>query len=283
MKADYAEIQEKSTKVHERNRAFFLKELGLYGRMTELILEPTAEVPPKWSYDVKWAADARTAMELVIARMFNDFEATKHLILHGLCEQIHMPLRDSNECMMLIRLFSREPKRAQDWILELKQYPADQVRDWLSKLGEKVPEYELYRRFSQRSHPNIIGSSYRIEESTRHDGSIESRTIHYGAYPNDEWTALSFKWLLATMYWSLAVVLPRIYVPFMDDAVAWTSSVHALWPELHGLDSNIWQKPSPRERDVSDWNKWRISQARRRLGLERLQSMLSDEERASDK
>jgi len=281
MKADYAQIQHRSAKVHERNRAFFLKELVLYGRMTELILGPTAEVPPKWRYAVKWAGDAQAAMELVIARMFNDFEATKHLILHGLCEQIHMPLRDSNECMMLIRLFNRDPKRAQDWILELKHYPSDQVRDWLSELGEKVPEYELYRRFSQRSHPNFIGSSYRIEESTQQDGPIESRTIHYSAYPNDEWTAVSFKWLLVTMYWSLAIVLPPIYVPFMADAGAWTSAVQSLWSELHALDSNIWRKPSPREGDLSDLNKWRISQARRRLGLERLQSMLSNQERAS--
>jgi hypothetical protein len=222
-------------------------------------------------------------MELLIARMFNGFEATKHLILHGLCEQIQMPLRDSTECMMLIRLFNRDPKRAQDWVLELKHYPTDQVRDWLSELGEEVPEYELYRRFSQRSHPNLIGSSYRIEEFTQQDGSIESRTIHYGAYANDEWTALSFKGLLVMMYWSLAIVLPPIYVPFMADAEAWRSEVQSLSSELHELDSNIWHKPSPQEGDLSDLNKWRISTARRRLGLERLQSMLSNQERPSGK
>jgi hypothetical protein len=53
-----------------------------------LILGPTAEVPSRWTFAVKWVEDAQAAMQLVIARMFNDFEATKHLILHGLCEQI---------------------------------------------------------------------------------------------------------------------------------------------------------------------------------------------------
>ena len=275
MVADYRAIQERSTKVYDRNRALFLKEVGLYGRMAELILGPTAEVPPKWEFSAKWIDDVRTAMQLVIARLFGDFEAAKYLILHGLCDQMHMPLRDSTECMMLIRLFRRDSKKAQDWILELKQYPADQVRDWLSELGEKAPEYELYSRFSQRSHPNLLGLSYRVEEVIEQDSSVESRIIHYGAYPNNEWTALSLKGLLVTMYWSLAVVLPLIYVPFMADPEKWRSGVQLLRSELHELDSNMWQKPSSGEGNLSALTKRQISVARKRLGIERLERMLS--------
>lgn len=271
----HEDIRRRSTAIYDMNRSIFLTETHLYGQLAQLLLAPVEEADSRWKIDAKWPDDVKTALVLAIARMFNDFEASQSLILQGLAEQAYMPVRDSIECMMLTRLFRLDPEKAPDWLYKLKHYPAAHVRQWLEERGENPPEYNFYDFFSRRSHANLIASAYRVEETTTSDGSLESRTVNFGAYPNHLATAIAFKFLLAMMYCAIRVALPPLYVPFMHAPEEWQSNVRALQPELEKLDPRLWQLLSGSE-SVSDddLSKWEQDMIRRKSGQQTLERKL---------
>lgn len=271
----YEEIKERSQQIYERNRAFFLKERDLYSKIAELILTPLEEPDSNWKPGGMWPDDTKTAITLAIARMFNNFEASQNAILHGLAEQAHMPIRDAIECMMLTRLFRLDPTKANDWLYRLKLYPADHVKKWIEEAGENSPEYLFYDFFSKRSYANIIGSAYRLIEKTNEEGALETRTIHFGADPNNVVAATAYAFLLAMMYCAVRVVLPLVYVPFISDPRAWEEQTTALGPELQTLDPRFWQMSTQPESVTEDkLNDWEQDLIRRKSGHKTLEKRL---------
>lgn len=271
----YEEINKRSEQIYEQNRAFFLKERYLYSRLAELILSPLEEADSKWKLHAKWPDDAKTAIVLATARMFNDFEASQNAILHSLAEQAYMPIRDAIECMMLTRLFRLRPEKANDWLYSLKLYPADHVKKWLEEAGASPPEYLFYDFFSKRSHANAIASAYRVKEMTNDEGSVNNRTVHFGADPNNLITATAYGFLLAMMYCAAKVVLPPLYASFMKDLQGWQDEISALAPELEGLDPRFWQMSSqPESVSEADLSEWEQDMIRRKSGQQTLERKL---------
>ena len=136
----YDSIKKFEEKLSERLKRTFLKERILFERMSELVLEATEPLAAYWKDD----SEGQPAVMLLNSRMFNDFEAAKCLLMWGLPEQAVMPMRDTIECMMLMRLFEHKPELARRWVTNLAEYSPGNVNAELKKLGVDAPEYRLY-------------------------------------------------------------------------------------------------------------------------------------------
>jgi len=197
--------------------------------------------------------EKKAAVLMLISRMFNDFESAKLLILNGLCEQAYMPLRDTIECMMLIRLFNAEAKRALRWVSRLAEYSPGQVKKRLDELKIDAPEYALYSPLSRLSHANLLGSLTHVQEVNLGDRNL-LRTYHFGGFRNDKWIGRELQFALIHMIFALVGPLGQTYWLHLPDPHGWYEDVMALMPRLQKCGADIeaiWpEMPTRHERDA---------------------------------
>jgi hypothetical protein len=117
-------------------------------------------------------ADPITSLTTILVRLFNDFEAVKLLALMGLSDQSNGPLRDSIECMMIVRLFQVDPKTSTRWLTHGNEYTPGAVYAELDRRGIAALEYAMYGFLSDRTHPNLMGSVGTAKETDHGGGHI---------------------------------------------------------------------------------------------------------------
>lgn len=230
----YDGIKEFEEKLSERLKGTFLKERMFFERMSELVLEATEPLSGYWKDDSK----GQSAIMLLNSRLFNDFEAAKCLLMWGLPEQAVMPMRDTVECMMLMRLFEHKPELAKRWVTNLAEYSPKNVNAELKKLGIEPPEHKFYPMLSQISHTNLLASVTRVEETDLNNGSTYFK-FHLGGYTNTQIISQYFLLLLILMFLALGGPLARIYASLVKDYRKWWDSVMSLIPDLEGLGAEI--------------------------------------------
>lgn len=216
----YDSIKAFSQRNIEHNLVVVCEELVLFERIAELILEPIDQ----------WAdLEDSDALLLLVARMFNDYEAAKNQIVVGLHDQSFSSIRDSFECMLILRLFLIEPERARRWMENLSEYAAGSVKKALNELGIETPEYGCYGPLSKLAHPNFLASTHLVTE-TEVSRDIVLRRYSFGAYRNDNWLKINFRNLLAYMMFLLLMVLPSVYSLLMsrEDLEPWCERVWEL-------------------------------------------------------
>ena len=230
----YDSIKNFEEQLSNKLKGAFLKERMIFERMSELFLEAIKPLSGYWKDD----SQGQPMLMLLNSRMFNDFESAKCLLMWGLPEQAVMPMRDTIECMMLMRLTEHKPELAKRWITNLAEYSPGNVNTELKKLKIEAPEYTLYPMLSQRSHSNLLASITRVEEETLSNGNIYLK-FHFGGYTNLKLIAQDFLLLLILEFLALTGPLARIYASFVEDYKKWWDSVMAFLPELEELGAEI--------------------------------------------
>jgi hypothetical protein len=230
----YDSIVEFEDKLHQRTKGFFLEERLIFAEMAELILSPLEHTPTSFE---GVEGHKKSVIGMLISRMFNDFEAAKLLILTGLCEQAYMPVRDSIECMMLIRLFDVDDKRALRWVKRTAQYSPKLVKQRLDELGIEAPEYAFYGPMSMFGHANVLGSVTHVQEKDAGKGAL-LREYHFGGFANYKWIGMELQMLLVHMLFALVGPLTQIYTQYLPDPDDWRAKVILLVPRLQkcGID-----------------------------------------------
>lgn len=245
----YDSIVQFEEKLHQWTKGLFLEERLIFAEMAELMLEPIESLPPVTEGE---EGDKKSALLMLISRLFNDLESAKLLVLTGLCEQAYMPLRDSIECMMLIRLFNADHKRAIRWMTRLAEYSPGDANKRLRELGIAAPEYALYGSLSSLGHANLLGSLTHVEEVDLGDRNV-IRVYHFGGFGNPKWISLHLQWALIHMFFALAEPLAQVYWSYLPNRHDWYEDVMALIPRLQKCGANIqaiWpEKPTRPERD----------------------------------
>jgi len=190
------------------NQALVAADNALYADLAESMLEPLEVVQGQWNY-----REEKTAQILLIARLFSGFEAVKLMILNGLLDHSHMPLRDTVECMLLLRLFEARPDLAIRWISKLKHIDAGTAKAELDKAGSDTPEYALLETESGLSHANAIGSAPRVTETKVSEGV--NRNFKFGGFRQDRQVTLMFRSLIGHMAFALVGPLTEVYMPYL--------------------------------------------------------------------
>lgn len=239
----YDRIVEFEDKLHQWTKGLFLEERMIFAEMAELMLYPLEQFP-----DSSKGKDGekKSVVLMLISRLFNDLEAAKLLILNGYCEQAYMPLRDTIECTMLLRLFQVDEKRALRWVTRAAEYSPRLVRERLDELGIKVPEHAFYPFWSSVAHANLLGCVTKVRETELGEGTL-LRTYHFGGYANERWIGLQLNLALLQMLLALVGPLTEIYSEFFSDVVAWHKKVMETVPRLRkcGLGVGIeYDKPA---------------------------------------
>ena len=229
----YIERREKALSEWERGR--ILKERMLFRRMMNLILDPIGR--SVWTS----VGDEMNAVLLLVARLFNDFEAAMRLTLMGLGEQAYMPMRDSIETTLLLKLFSVEGKLASRWMKNLNEYRATSVIARLKEHDIDLPLNDMYSMYSQLVHPNIVASMHVVEEIDCAEDQVLQR-YHFGGMRNEGFIELQAKSILTLQITSLIMALGDIYVNIHPEFESWWDEVRALPATLRqelGLDIEL--------------------------------------------
>jgi hypothetical protein len=245
----YDRVVEFEENLHQWAKGLFLEERMIFKEMAELMLKPIEYLPPVTEGE---DGEKKSALLMLISRLFNDLESAKLLALTGLCEQAYMPLRDSIECMMLVRLFNVDDKRAIRWMKRPAQYSPGDAHKRLRELNTDAPEYGFYGSLSTLSHANLLGSLTHVEEVDLGDRNV-IRRYHFGGFGNLKWISLHLQWALIHMLFALSDPLAQVYWPYLPNPHDWYEDVMALIPRLQNCGANIqaiWpEKPTRPERD----------------------------------
>ena len=245
----YKSVQDHEEHLYDWFRGLFLKERMLSAEMMELMLE-AVEATANTRVDdqllnVEEVEDLKQSADMLVAvRMFNDFEAAKLLILHGLPDQTYGLMRDAVECMMMMHLFHHDPERAKRWLTSLKEYSPGIVKSRLQELDVELLEYDLYGTLSTLAHLNLLGSLATVAEVKVGESGV-FRQHHFGGFRNEKWAARQFQFLLLLQYLALATVFARTYGAYINDLGDWVQRVHRLLPNLQELNVPINEEDSP--------------------------------------
>ena len=169
----------------------FIEQQDLHARMMQLMLDPL-----EWSRRSHPTVNLHSAGVLLTSRVFNDFEAAKQLLLVGLIEQVIGPIRDAVECALLLHSLVHVPERANRWLNDMKEYHPAEARRVLSEEGADTTTYQLYDTLTYLSHPNMLASVARVQESQPF-GDYYWRAVHFGGFRNVEWARIQWFTLLA--------------------------------------------------------------------------------------
>jgi len=210
----------------------FSKECLLFEEMSELILD----VSEPYTRYREVEDEGKTVCVLLHTRMFNDFEASKLLLLYGFPEPARMPIRDSIECMLLIRLFLNDATRARRWVNNCAQYSPGDVNAELTRQEVYAIEYEWYGLFSHLGHTNMLASATCLNETLFDDGSV-FRTFCYGGRRDERVVPSTFLQLLLLMYVALTGPLFQMYKAEEAQTLPWTEKLKAVGNKLHDLVS----------------------------------------------
>lgn len=208
----------------------------VYQELMELLIEPLDSVQHQWD-----DSENRSAVMLLISRLFNDLQAAHHLALLGLTEQSIHGLRDAVECMLLIRLFDAEPNLALRYLKYAKEYSAGNCVAILKQKKIDPPEYQLYTMLSTLAHPNVFGAVAHVSEERLPEGIL--RIYHFGGFKNALWIRQELRNLLGCLGLALVAVLPPIYAPVMHDFKGWASRVLEAVDKLPALGMDVQTQP----------------------------------------
>jgi hypothetical protein len=206
----YDNIQRFERNLRSTNLALVAADNLVYEHIAELMLEPLEMLQDQWNN-----REDKSVQNLLIARLFSGFEAVKLLILSGLLDHSHMPLRDTFECMLLLRLFEVRPNLAIRWITKLKSIDAATARAILNEAGFETPEYVLWETESGLSHANAIGSAPRVTETEMSEGV--NRSFNFGGFRQDRHVRLLFRSLIGHMTFALVGPLTEVYMPYFSE------------------------------------------------------------------
>jgi len=235
--ADFSEIRNEikqfELSLHIHSYKHFEKQVILFEEMMELFLEPLNEVTSKWHNK-----EEKCALMFTLIRMFNDYETARLLLLNGFPEQAVMPMRDAIECMMLFRLFGKNPKFALRWTDYFKEYKASTVKTFLDELGVDCPEYAFYGMFSQMVHPNLLSVASKV---TEHELGAKGmvRSYHFGGMNRPTWTTPVFNNLLVFLLMTILSVLSPVYSIYMKNPEEWWNKVLLVKDKLAKLGANL--------------------------------------------
>ena len=222
----YRQIADFEDRQNEWTKSQFLTERALFEEMMNDILVPISRgvgevlVPQD---------DSKDPVLLLMARLVNDFEAPKRLILMGLGEQAYQSMRDSVETSLLLLLFQLDEKLAMRWMLDLKQYTAGNTIAQLRKYKVDYPLGEMYSMLSVLSHPNFLASMHVVEEVKVGEDHF-LRTYHFGGYRNAGFIKLQFGTLLVLMMVAVLTALPSPFAANDPEYQNWLEKVQ-YWPQ----------------------------------------------------
>lgn len=248
----YPKIEEFEANNFEWHKSVFLKERILFEGMIALMLESFKTL----SDFRKESDEGELAMPTLATRMFNDAEGAKHLLLWGLPDQAQPLIRDIIECMMLFRLFRREPKMAKKWLMDLAEYQPGTVNAMLLKLGVIATEYVWYGLLSHQGHSNFLASlSHCRETEVGEKGTLFE--FHFGGARTPETEFLiqvGFVVLLYLLFIALYEPLAGLYYERSEsDAFSrWSEKARELKPKLVELVSEIAERPASGKSRVGD-------------------------------
>jgi len=233
MGTNYDEVKHFQFSLQIHSYKHFDKQVALYEEMMELFMEPLNEVTSQWHYK-----EEKSPLMFVLARMFNDYESSRLMLLNGLPEQAIMSMRDAIECMMLFRLFSEDSKFALRWTEFFKEYHASTVKTFLDELGIDCPEYAFYGTFSEMVHPNLLSVASKVTEHALKD-SMLIRRYHFGGMNRPTWTGPVFGNLLVIQLMTIMSVLPPTYFRFMKNPEEWRNKVLVAKDKLVELGADL--------------------------------------------
>ncbi len=272
MGKNYDEIKDFELNLQIRSYKYFDKQVALFEEMMELFLEPLHEVTSSWHYK-----EEKSPLMLVLARMFNDYESSRLLLLNGFPEQAVMPMRDSIECMMLFRLFSKDSKYALRWPEFIKEYKASIIKASLDDLKIDCPEYAFYGMLSEMVHPNLLSVASRVTEH-KLDNENTIRSFHFGGMNRPTWTQTVFNNLLVLMLMTLLSVLPPTYSILIQKPEEWWNKVISVRDKLEKFGTKVQlkegeetiQEKNIRKRVYKKSKIWRIEAELKQLDDKRI-------------
>lgn len=219
--------------LHIHSYKQFSEEVSIFDEMMELYLEPLDEITKCWHFD-----ESRSPTMLLLARIFNDCESTRLLLLNGLSEQAVMPMRDIIESMMLFRLFGCDSKLALRWMNNLKEYQHSMVKKRLDELEIDCPESAFYGMLSEMVHPNLLPAAMKVTEQLQ-TNDLLVQTYYFGGMNKPSWIGIVFNDLLILMLMTLMSVVPPTYFPSMNNPDGWWSKVLTMKDRLVNLGADI--------------------------------------------
>ncbi len=269
MGTNYDKVKEFELVLQIKSYKHFGKQIALFEEAMELFMEPTEELSNKWHFK-----QGKSPRMILLARMFNDFESSRFLLLNGLPEQAITHMRDVIECMMLFRLFDKDSKRAKRWMTNLKEYHPSDVKKRLDELEIECPEYAFYGMLSQLTHVNLLSVVTHITDK-RLSNNLILETYHFGGINNPTWIGLVFNNLFIFIFISLISVLPPVYLPSMKNPQEWWDKVVGLKAKLGGFVEGLeFEEPENEEERM----------VFKKLGMAKIKTALFDKEKiASDK
>ncbi len=232
MDKDYEEIERVESDISTYLKGVFLKERLLFGEMAELVLEAFKPLGENSQHTSK----EELAILTLASRIFNSSEAAKHLLLWGLPNQAQPIIRDIIECLMLFRLFIRNPKRAKKWLISLTEYQPGSINAMLLELGIEAKEYSLYGVLSHMGHSNLLASLSHIQELDAGEKGV-LHVAHFGSARTNEtlyFIHQGFILIFYLLFVALHEPLAELCQQYLgtDDFTTWSQKVDDLTPNL---------------------------------------------------
>ncbi len=234
METNYIKVKRFEDNLYIHSCKYFSKHLNLFDEMMELYLEPLERL----ANALPTNKEEIDPLIILLARIFNDFESSKLLLLRGYTQPAQMPMRDIIECMMLFRLFINDSKLALQWMNNLKEYYPSSVKKRLDELEVDCPEYIYYGLLSELTHPNLLSAMSVVTEETLTDGLI-SRAYGFGGMNNPTWIGLIFIDILIFLSLNLQSILPQVYFDATNSPDDWWDKVAGFNDRLLELGDSI--------------------------------------------
>jgi len=237
MGEQYRKIEQLELDISQWLKGRFLKERLLMEEMVELMLESLKPLSEKLD-----ANQDELALLTLASRIFNDIEGAKQLLLWGLPDQANNVIRDIIECMLLLRLFLQEPKKAKKWLTNLAQYQPGDVNARLLEFGIDAMEYSLYGMLSHVGHSNLLASLSHVQVIDEKLGAIyfgSSKTTE-----NEFFIQQCFLMVFFLLHIALREPLAELYSRYCESGVfeTWYGNVNNLCPKLIDITSEMGNK-----------------------------------------
>jgi hypothetical protein len=215
--------------------------------MIELLLEP---VKPLGGYSKEMAYD-EMVLSTLATRLFNNAEGAKYLLLRELSDQAQRVFRDIIECFMLFRLFLKNPKLAERWLLESKEYQPGTVDAKLPQIEINAREYAFYGMLSHEGHANLLASLSHVQEKEVKEGML--RAYHFGSIRTPEAMFSVQQGFLMPFF----LLTPLIKIEPLSDFYSrhssedsysvWAQKMNDLFPKIKALSVEVGTKSGREE------------------------------------
>lgn len=241
MTTEYERIKTNNVTVEEWIRSNCADQLALVDQMMDLYLYPLNLMTPKWHYN-----EPKTLTMALLARIFNDLEAGKHLLLKGLATQSLLNIRSALEAVLLVRYFEYEPEKSEAWAENLEHVGPGSAKTELERRGEETPEYDMYGFLSEITHANFLGVVSLGRDEELADGGL-IRIIGYGGKAQPEEVDRTFSFLLAAGTLIIRYSLAPIYFSYSSELGPWLKALNELISQVNMMVGNIDTAETPKD------------------------------------